>query len=237
MNSSPLYKFLAELIGTFALVFAGCGAICANQLEGGAVGHVGIALTFGLVIMAMIYAFGDISGAHFNPAVTIGFVAARKMALDRAALYIAAQVLGAVAAAGLLYVLLMPPAPGVLGLGVNMPAANVLEWKAVVLEIVMTFFLMLVIFAVSSGSKEKGLMAGIAIGGVITLDILFGGTLSGASLNPARSIGPALVMMRFEHLWIYIVGPIAGALAAVPLAGMFQMPVPSSGGQGAVAKV
>ena len=204
-------KLAAEFFGTFALVFAGTGAIVVNDVTGGAVTHAGIALTFGLVVLAMIYTVGDVSGAHLNPAVTLGFFAARRCGLTTVLSYIASQLLGATAASLLLRFLF----PANATLGITLPAGSVLQ--SFVLEIVLTFILMWVILSVSTGAKEKGITAGIAVGSVIGLEAMFAGPISGASMNPARSAGPALVAMHFENLWIYLVAPVLGALLAVPV--------------------
>lgn len=204
-------KYISELLGTFCLVFAGTGAIVINQTSGGVISHAGIALTFGLVVMAMIYTFGDISGAHLNPAVTCGFVAARRMRVGEGVCYIVAQVAGAVAASAMLRYLFPQNAT----LGITQPAGPAMQ--SFVLELLLTAILMLVILSVSTGAKEKGITAGIAIGGVIALEAMFAGPISGASMNPARSLGPALIANNFGSLWIYLAAPIAGALLAVPL--------------------
>lgn len=203
-------KLLAESLGTFCLVFAGTGAIVVNQTTGGTVTHVGVALTFGLVVMAMIYAFGDVSGAHLNPAVSIGFVLARRFPARELPRYVLAQVVGAFAASALLRVLF----PANDTLGTTLPAGSV--WQSLILEVVLTFILMLVILSVSSGPKEKGIMAGIAIGGVVGLEAMFAGPICGASMNPARSLAPAAVSGNVDTLWIYLVAPVLGAALAVP---------------------
>jgi aquaporin Z len=204
-------KYGAEVLGTFALVFAGTGAIVINDVSGGAVTHVGIALTFGLVVLAMVYAVGDISGAHLNPAVTLGFVIARWMGAQEAARYITSQIVGAVGASAVLRFLF----PLNQTLGMTQPAGSAMQ--SFVLEFLLTAILMLVILSVSDGAKEKGITAGIAIGGVIALEPLFAGPICGASMNPARSLAPALITAHFNSLWIYLVAPIAGAICAVPL--------------------
>jgi len=203
-------KFTAEFFGTFALVFAGTGAIVINHASGGAIGHQGIALTFGLIVLAMIYCFGDISGAHLNPAVTVAFAASRRFAWRWVPGYVAAQVLGALAASGLLRALF--PADATLGATLPAGAAR----QSFILEIVLTALLMLVILSVSTGAKEKGITAGIAVGAVIALEAMFAGPISGASMNPARSLAPALVSGHLEHLWLYLLAPAIGALLAVP---------------------
>ena len=202
-------KFCAEFLGTFALVFAGTGAIVINEVSGGAITHVGVALTFGLIVLAMIYTFGDISGAHLNPAVTLGFWAARRMPGREVPPYVASQALGAILASALLRVLF----PGHNLLGATLPAGS--EGQSFILETVLTFFLMLTILNVSTGAKEKGITAGIAVGSVIALEAMFAGPVCGASMNPARSFAPALVSGHLEHLWIYLVAPPLGACAAM----------------------
>jgi aquaporin NIP len=204
-------KLAAEFFGTFALVFAGTGAIVVNDVTGGAVTHAGIALTFGLVVLAMIYTVGDVSGAHLNPAVTLGFFAAGRCGMTTVLSYITSQLLGATAASLLMRVLF----PQNETLGITLPAGSALQ--SFILEVVLTFILMWVILSVSTGAKEKGITAGIAVGSVIGLEAMFAGPISGASMNPARSFGPALVSMHFECLWIYLVAPTLGALLAVPI--------------------
>jgi len=199
------------MVGTFALVFAGTGAIVINQVSGGAITHPGIALTFGLIVMAMIYTFGDVSGAHLNPAVTTAFAAAGRFAWREVPAYVGAQLAGAGLASGLLRVLF----PDDLKLGATLPAGSV--WQSGILELVLTLLLMLVILSVSTGSKEKGITAGIAIGAVVALEAMFAGPICGASMNPARSLAPALVSGQTQYLWIYVLCPVLGALLAVPL--------------------
>lgn len=201
-------KLIAEAIGTFALVFAGTGAIIINDVTGGGVTHVGIGLTFGLIVMAMIYALGDVSGAHLNPAVTIGFWLSRRFSGKSVAPYVGCQVGGALLASLLLRILF----PEHTKLGATIPAGT--ELQSFVLETILAFLLMFVILAVSSGAKEKGITAGIAIGGVVALEALFAGPISGASMNPARSIAPALVSGQASALWVYVSAPILGAAIA-----------------------
>jgi MIP family channel proteins len=204
-------KCVAELFGTFTLVFAGTGAIIINELYGNAVTHVGIAMTFGLVVLAMIYAVGDVSGAHLNPAVTIGFTAAQRFPKAEVIPYLISQALGAFAASFLL--LLLFPSHGTLG--ATLPAGG--AWQSFILEVVLTFILMMVILRVSTGAKEKGITAGIAVGAVIGLEAMFAGPVCGASMNPIRSLAPALVSLRVEFLWVYLSAPILGSLCAVLL--------------------
>src|SRR5262245_17353839 len=202
-------RLAAELLGTFALVFAGTGAIVINDVSGGTVSHVGIALTFGLIVLAMIYAVGDVSGAHLNPAVTLGFFAARRFEARWVAPYVASQCAGALIAS--LALRLMFPTNATLG--ATLPAGDPLQ--SFVLEAVLTFLLMFVILSVSTGSKEKGVLAGVAVGSVIALEALFAGPISGASMNPARSLAPALVSLRLDGLWVYLTAPVLGACAGV----------------------
>jgi aquaporin NIP len=203
-------KYMSEFFGTFALVFAGTGAIVINHASNGAITHAGIALTFGLVVLAMVYTFGDVSGAHLNPAVTTAFAAASRLPWREVPPYIVAQVSGALAASGLLKAL-FPANPT---LGATLPSGP--PAQSLVLELVLTFILMLVILSVSTGAKEKGITAGIAVGAVIALEAMFAGPICGASMNPARSLAPAIVSGHLEHLWLYLVGTTAGALLAVP---------------------
>jgi aquaporin NIP len=206
LNLKPL---LAEFIGTFALVFAGTGAIVINDVSGGTVTHVGIALTFGLVIMAMIYTVGDISGAHLNPAVTSAFWLSGRFAGKQVLPYVLSQGAGAIAASGVLHFLF----PTQTTLGATLPAGS--DMQSFVLELILTFLLMFTILNVSTGAKEKGVTAGIAIGAVIGLEAMFAGPICGASMNPARSLAPAVVSGHLEHLWIYLAAPVIGAWLAV----------------------
>ena len=202
-------KLSAEFVGTFALVFAGTGAIVINDVSGGVVSHVGIALSFGLIVLAMIYALGEVSGAHLNPAVTIGFLAARRFPIRSVPAYILSQLLGAISASTILR--LMFPQDSALG-GTH-PHGSILQ--SFVLEVILTAILMFVILSVSSGAKEKGITAGIAVGSVIALAALFAGPISGASMNPVRSLAPALISMRLDAVWIYLTAPLLGALVGV----------------------
>lgn len=202
-------KLLAEAFGTFCLVFAGTGAIVINDVSGGTVTHVGIALTFGLIVLAMIYAVGDVSGCHLNPAVTLAFFTAGRSSVSLIPSYLISQCVGALFASATLRVLFS----GHPTLGATLPAGP--ELQSFVLELLLTMMLMFVVLSVSSGSKEKGMLAGVAVGAVIALEALFAGPICGASMNPARSLAPALISGRLEHLWIYLTAPILGAQLGV----------------------
>jgi aquaporin Z len=200
----------AEAIGAFALVFAGTGAIVVNAAVGGAVSHVGIALTFGLVVLAMIYAVGEVSGAHLNPAVTLGFFIAGRLPARRLLPYVLSQLAGALAASALLRAMF----PGdTTHLGATLPRGT--DAQSFIMELVLTALLMFVILCVATGSKEQGLMAGIAIGATVGLEAMFAGPICGASMNPARSLAPAVVSAHAAHLWIYLTAPPLGAAVAV----------------------
>jgi aquaporin NIP len=203
-------RVLAECIGTYALVVAGCGAIMVNaQTE--ALTHVGVALTFGLIIMVMIAATGHISGAHFNPSVTFAFALVRHFPWREVPAYIGGQFIGAIAAAGTLLGLL----GNIANLGATLPVGS--AWQSFGLEVVMTAFLMFVITAVATDIRAVGQLAALAIGAAVALDALFGGPISGASMNPARSLAPALVAGIWTHQWIYIAAPLLGASIGVVL--------------------
>lgn len=202
-------KLLAELIGTFALVFTGTGAIIINDVSRGAITHVGIALTFGLIVLVLIYTLGDVSGAHLNPVVTLGFCVARRMPWAEALPYVASQAAGALAASGTLR-MLFPSHPT---LGSTLPAGS--SAQSFVLEMILTALLMFVILSVSTGAKEKGITAGIAIGALIGLEAMFAGPICGASMNPVRSLAPALVSGQISQLWIYLIAPVTGTFIGV----------------------
>jgi aquaporin NIP len=198
-------KYAAEFLGTFALVFCGTGAIIIDEQTHGAVGHIGVAITFGLIILSMIYTFGETSGAHFNPSVTIAFAIAGLFNKKEIIPYIVSQLAGAFLATGVLKFLF----PDNINLGSTIPTGS--NMQSFILEFILTYFLMLVILNVSQGSKEVGVLAGIAIGSIILLEAMFAGPISGASMNPARSLSPAIVSGNIQTLWIYIIAPIAGA--------------------------
>ncbi len=199
-------RALAEALAAFALVFAGCGAVVADARYDGTLGTVGIALVFGLVIMVMVYATGHLSGAHINPAVTAAFTLTRHFPPRDALAYVAAQCLGAVAGA-LVLLGAWTDKPGRLGATVPTVGAG----TALVYEIALTAFLMFVIVAVATDTRAVGAAAAIAIGGTVGLDALFGGPVTGASMNPARSLGPALAAGEWRDFWIYVAGPLIGA--------------------------
>jgi len=202
-------QLIAEFLGTFALVFAGTGAIVIDNVSGGSVTHLGIALTFGLIVLAMIYTLGDISGAHINPAVTIGFWAARRFDARSVLPYLASQCAGALVASITLRLLF----PTDLMLGATIPAGSSIQ--SFILELILTAVLMFVILGVSTGAREKGITAGIAIGSVIALEAMFAGPICGASMNPARSLGPAVVSLHLQSLWTYLLAPTVGAVVGV----------------------
>ena len=201
-------KYVAEALGTFLLVFCGTGAVVINQQAQGAVTHVGLAITFGVVVMAIIYAFGKVSGAHINPAVSIAFAMTPLFPKKDLIPYIIAQVIGALLASGVLKWLF----PEATTLGETLPAGS--EMQTFVLEIILTYFLMLVIFMVSQNTPEVSQYTAIAVGGVVLLEAMFAGPISGASMNPARSIGPAVVTGNLKSLWVYLAAPVIGAVLA-----------------------
>lgn len=208
-------RALAEGVAAFVLVFAGCGAVVTDVTRGGTLGTVGIALVFGLVILAMVYATGHLSGAHINPAVTIAFTLTRHFAIGDAAAYIVAQMAGATAAAFTLLAV-WPDAPG--SLGATVPSVD--TGAALLYETLLTAILMFVIMAVATDTRAVGAAAAIAIGATVALDALFGGPITGASMNPARSFGPALAAGVWDDFAVYVVGPVAGAVLG---AGTYQL--------------
>lgn len=204
-------KYVAEAIGTFILVFVGTGSVVVNNVTTGDVSLVGIALAWGLVVAAMIYSIGDLSGAHINPAVTIAFWVGRRFEGKFVVPYLASQCVGAILASALMRILFLDQE----SLGPTLPSGT--WWQSFIVEIVLTLILLFVVLNVSVGAKEKGITAGLAIGGVISFEVLCGGPISGASMNPARSIAPALVAGQFDYLWIYLTAPVIGAVLAVPI--------------------
>lgn len=201
-------KYLAEGMATFCLVFFGTGAIIVNQTFQNQLTHLGVSLVFGLVVVAMIYTFGAISGAHMNPAVTIGFLAAGRITVGESLLYVTAQIFGAVLASVSLLILF----PLSQTLGETMPSGSFTQSFAV--ETIFTAILMLVILGVAHANRAEGVMAGVAIGATIFIEALVGGPISGASMNPARSLAPAIVLGHFSSIWIYVVAPVLGSVGA-----------------------
>jgi MIP family channel proteins len=202
-------KYIAEFIGTFFLVFVGCGAMVINNHVGGTISHVGVAMSWGLIVMVLIYTIGDVSGAHMNPAVTIGFWVAKRFPLKEVFPYIFVQLIGGLAAGfSLRYLFPLDET-----LGSSLPLDS---WQqAFIFETILTFLLMFVILNVSTGAKEKGIMAGTAIGATVGMEAMFAGPICGASMNPARSIGPAVASGHTEYLWAYVLSTILGAILAV----------------------
>jgi len=226
-RSLPLWRrSAAEGLAAFALVFAGCGAIVANARYGGALGAVGVSLVFGLIIMAMVYATGHLSGAHINPAVTVAFTLTRHFAPRDAVAYIAAQLAGATAGA-LALLAVWPARPADLGATVPTVGAG----SAFVYELILTAFLMFVIIAVATDTRAVGAAAAITIGGTVGLDALFGGPVTGASMNPARSFGPALVSGTWTDFWVYVAGPVAGAALGALAYQLIRAPKTPPGGE------
>ncbi|XP_010274649.1 PREDICTED: probable aquaporin NIP-type [Nelumbo nucifera] len=204
---SFVQKLIAEVIGTYFVIFSGCGAVAVNKIYG-SVSFPGICITWGLVVMVMVYSVGHISGAHFNPAVTITFAIFRRFPWKQVPLYIVAQVFGSTLASGTLRLLFTVKAVDYFG---TVPVGS--NFQSLVVEIIITFLLMFVISGVSTDDRAIGELGGVAVGMTILLNVLVAGPVSGASMNPARSIGPALVMNIYGGLWVYILGPIVGAIA------------------------
>ncbi len=211
MSAALHSRLLGEFIGTFFLVLCGTGAIVVDAANHGAIGHVGVALTFGLSVLALIYGLGEISGAHFNPAVSLAFTVSRRFPARELPLYALAQVAGALAASACLAWLYPQDAM----LGGTLPSLS--PDRAFILESLMSLLLMLVILRISSGAKEKGITAGMVVGAVIALEAMFAGLATGASMNPARSLAPALLSGQFAGLWIYLTAPPLGMVLAIPL--------------------
>ena len=202
-------KYIAELLGTYALVLFGTGAIVVNDVTNNTITHVGIALVFGAIVTAMIYSFGKTSGAHINPAVTIGFLLVNKINIKDATFYIVSQIVGGLLASLTLLFLF----PEHSGLGTTLPLDDNVS-QSFILEVILTLFLMLTIIQVSSNKGYQD-FTGLAVGLVVMLEAMFAGPITGASMNPARSIAPALVSGQTQYLWVYIAAPILGAVLAI----------------------
>lgn len=210
-------KYLAEITGTFSLVFCGTGAIIINQESDGAVTHIGIAITFGLIVVSMIYALGDVSGAHLNPAVTLALWIAKVFPAKEILPYVLSQTIGAFLASGILRLLF----PENNTLGATLPSGS--DMQSLVLELILTFLLVFVILSFTGSNKEKGMFAGLAIGFVVLLEAMFAGPVSGASMNPVRSLSPAIVSGHTQHLWVYLTAPFIGSVLAVLLWRIIKM--------------
>ena len=209
---------LAEFLGTFFLVFFGCGADIVNELFGGELGQLGICIVFGLVVMAVIYSFGNVAGAHINPAVTLALCFAGRFDLKLLPSYVAMQLIGATLAALFLRWIFSESE----ALGLTQP--NIGLFRAFVVEIIISFVLMSVVLNLGGEQQEKKIMAGAAIGGVVTFAALVAGPITGASMNPARSLGPAIAALNFESIWLYVVAPVIGMLLACPVCRWVQGP-------------
>ncbi|XP_030481166.1 aquaporin NIP1-2 isoform X2 [Cannabis sativa] len=203
-----LKMLLAEVLGTYFLVFAGCASVVVNLAEDKVVTFPGISIVWGLVVMVMVYSVGHISGAHFNPAVTIAFATTRRFPLKQVPAYVLAQVLGSTLASGTLRLLFTGKQDHFFG---TLPTGS--DMQSFVLEFVITFYLMFVVSGVSTDNRAIGELAGLAVGSTVLLNVMFAGPISGASMNPARSLGPAIVATRYKGLWIYLVSPTLGAIA------------------------
>ncbi|HWR07649.1 MIP family channel protein [Sporomusa sp.] len=216
-------KYIAEFIGTFFLLFVGTGAIIINQLAQNALGHIGIALVFGFVIVVLIYACGHISGAHFNPAVTISFFAVGKFSPSQVVPYIVSQLSGALSASAVLR-LLFGNLYDLGGTFPSLPVGQHLIGVSFAIEFIFTFFLMFVIISVATDSRAEGSFAGLAIGLTVFIGAAVAGPVSGGSFNPARSIAPAVMSGNLAHLWLYVVSPVLGAVSAAVIYKFLEVP-------------
>lgn len=203
-----LQKVIAEIVGTYFLIFAGCGAVVINKISNGAITSPGISIVWGLAVMVVVYSVGHISGAHLNPAVTIAFATCKRFPWKQVPAYVAAQVLGSTLASGTLRLLFNGHQDHFSG---TLPAGT--DLQSLVLEFIITFYLMFIISGVATDNRAIGELAGLAVGATVLLNVMFAGPISGASMNPARSLGPAIVSSKYSSLWVYILGPTAGAVA------------------------
>ncbi|PON95796.1 Major intrinsic protein [Trema orientale] len=203
-----IQKLLAEVLGTFFLIFAGCASVVVNNDKDKVVTFPGISIVWGLVVMVMVYSVGHISGAHFNPAVTIAFATTKRFPYKQVPAYVAAQVLGSTLASGTLRLLFNGKEDHFAG---TLPAGS--DLQSFVIEFIITFYLMFVVSGVATDNRAIGELAGLAVGSTVLLNVMFAGPISGASMNPARSLGPAIVHNQYKGLWIYLVSPTLGAIA------------------------
>ncbi|KAH7848073.1 hypothetical protein Vadar_033520 [Vaccinium darrowii] len=217
-------KAIAEVIGTSFVIFSGCGAVVVNDLYGGTITFPGVCIVWGLVVMVMIYTVGHISGAHFNPAVTITFALFRRFPWREVPIYVGAQFVGSILASGVLCLMFDVTSKAYFG---TVPVGS--DRQSLGIEIIITFFLMFVISGVATDNRAIGELAGLAVGSTIMLNVFVAGPISGASMNPARSIGPAIVKHVYKGLWVYIVGPLLGAIAGGPISGASMNPARSIG--------
>ncbi|XP_073314286.1 aquaporin NIP1-1-like [Primulina huaijiensis] len=203
-----MQKMIAETLGTYFLIFAGCAAAVVDADKDKVLTQPGIAIVWGLVVMVMVYSVGHISGAHFNPAVTVAFATCKRLPWKQVPAYISAQMLGSTLASGTLRLLFGGPHNHFAG---TLPTGT--DLQSLVVEFIITFYLMFVISGVATDNRAIGELAGLAIGATILLNVMFAGPISGASMNPARSLGPAIVWSNYRGIWIYLVGPTFGAIS------------------------
>jgi len=214
------HMIIAEFVGTYILVFAGCGSIIINALHD--ITIVGIGVVWGMVVMAMIYTLGHISGAHFNPAITIAFGVSHKFPWRHVPMYIVAQVLGATLATMTLHVLYKSVDINTIVNGYSDPTTDL---EAVIWEFIITFILMFTICGVATDHRAINELSGVAVGAALLLNVIIAGPVTGASMNPARSIGPAMVAGNYKNVWVYIVGPTLGAIFATVVYALIRVPV------------
>lgn len=219
-------KVAAEFIGTFILLFGAAGSSIMDEKSNGQVTYVGVGVAAGLVVMLIIFATGHISGAHVNPAVTIAFATFKHFPWIQVPVYIGAQISGSICASFLLIAVFQPVHNG----GVTVPSDSV--WKSFLVELLLTFILMFVVTSVSTDTRAVGELAGIAVGATVILNNLVAAGISGASMNPVRSLGPAIATRNFTHLWLYIIGPICGAILGAGAYSLIRLYKDSSNGQG-----